>query len=450
MTRMRSQSQRQIREILDTMPAGVYACDADGRLSFYNRRAVELWGREPNPHDHRWALRGAWRAYQHGRPLRPNKSPVAHVLKTGEAIINCELAIERPNHSRIDILVNVSPLHDADRTVVGVVSVFHDITEHKRAEEALQWHHKLTMAMEATRAGWCDWDWVTGETLWSENAKRIMGFKTEEDARSAEGWLRRVHPEDLPRVEADTRQAADEHRDFYCEYRIIHPDGDIRHLLGTGRILYDENDRPIRSTGLVIDITERKRTEEALRKSELQLTGELEAMVRLHELVTRLLGYTDLRTALEEVLSAAITLLGADMGNIQLLNPQNNSLEIVAHRGFRKDFLDYFQAVRVGEGAVCGRALEWSERVLIEDVQIDQAFEPHRAIAASAGFRAVQSTPLMSRSGRLLGILSTHFRKPHLPSERDLRVLDLYARQAADFIERVRREDTLRESGEHY
>ena len=86
------------------------------------------------------------------------------------------------------------------------------------------------------------------------------------------------------------------------------------------------------------------------------------------------------------------------------------------------------------------------ERIIIEDVLTDPAFEPHRAIAASAGFRAVQSTPLFNRSSEPLGMISTHFRQPHRPLERELRLTDLYARQAAEWIERNRSEEALRAS----
>ncbi|MEA3157770.1 MAG: hypothetical protein QOK44_5359, partial [Betaproteobacteria bacterium] len=88
--------------------------------------------------------------------------------------------------------------------------------------------------------------------------------------------------------------------------------------------------------------------------------------------------------------------------------------------------------------------------IIIEDVLLDPAFAPHRASAASAGFRAVQSTPLFSRSGEPLGMISTHFRQPHRPSERELRITDLYARQAAEVIERKRIEEALRESEERF
>jgi PAS domain S-box-containing protein len=180
-----------------------------------------------------------------------------------------------------------------------------------------------------------------------------------------------------------------------------------------------------------------------------ELVAELTAMNRLHQLSTRLLREAELLPLLEEVLNATIALQSADFGNLQLYNERTQALEIVAQRGFGQDFLNHFSAVNES-GAACGRALKRAERAIIEDVLTDPDFAPHRAIAASAGFRAVQSTPLFSRSGEPLGIVSTHFRQPHRPSERELRLTDLYARQAAELIERKRAEDVLRASEERF
>ena len=180
-----------------------------------------------------------------------------------------------------------------------------------------------------------------------------------------------------------------------------------------------------------------------------ELVAELTAMNRLHQLSTRLLREAELLPLLEEVLNATIALQSADFGNLQLYNERTQALEIVAQRGFGQEFLDHFSSVNES-GAACGRALKRAERVIIEDVLTDPDFAPHRAIAASAGYRAVQSTPLFSRSGEPLGIVSTHFRQPHRPSERELRLTDLYARQAAELIERKRAEDALRASEERF
>ena len=180
-----------------------------------------------------------------------------------------------------------------------------------------------------------------------------------------------------------------------------------------------------------------------------ELVAELTAMNRLHQLSTRLLRETELQPLLEEVLNATMALQDADFGNVQLYNPRTQELEIVAQRGFGQDFLDHFSAVNESSAA-CGRALQSAERVIIEDVLTDPDFEPHRAIAASVGYRAVQSTPLFNRSGEPLGMISTHFRRPHRPLERELRLTDLYALQAAELIERKHAEDALRASEERF
>ena len=189
------------------------------------------------------------------------------------------------------------------------------------------------------------------------------------------------------------------------------------------------------------EIAERTRGQEQLVALRNQLATELLAMARLHDLATRLLADIELPTLLDEVLDAIIALQSADFGNVQLRNPETRALEIVAQRGFGPDFLEHFSRVD-DKSAACGRALERHERVIIEDVLLDPGFAPHRAIAAAAGFRAVQSTPLVSREdGKALGMVSTHFRRPHRPSERELRLTDLYAAHAAIAIARKRAAD---------
>jgi PAS domain S-box-containing protein len=177
--------------------------------------------------------------------------------------------------------------------------------------------------------------------------------------------------------------------------------------------------------------------EEQLRESQLQLALEVDSMRRLHELVNRLLSCDDLQTALEEVLDAALALMEAELGNVRLLDPVPRELRIVAHRGFGPGFLEPLSSVSVDSSEVCARAAKQRKRVIVEDVQTDPRFASHQAVAAAAGYRGVQSTPIMSRTGELLGVLSTHFRDPQHPSERALRMIDLYARQAAEVLEHM-------------
>jgi two-component sensor histidine kinase/integral membrane sensor domain MASE1 len=179
--------------------------------------------------------------------------------------------------------------------------------------------------------------------------------------------------------------------------------------------------------------------------AEDRLTKKSAALARLHEVSSRLWRTRNLHQALDEILAGAIELLGADKGNIQVLNDSQGELKIAVNRGFKQEFLDCFKIVSAVDDSARGRALRSGERIIIEDVEVDTRYEAFRPAARLAGYRAVQSTPIMGRGGRPLGVLSTHFRSVHHPNREDLLVLDLYVRQASDIIERHEANEALAE-----
>lgn len=201
-------------------------------------------------------------------------------------------------------------------------------------------------------------------------------------------------------------------------------------------------------TRLRQEIELHERVEDELRVSESRLTGEATALARLNAASERLWRMMDLRDGLDEMLAATIELLGADRGNVQILDADRGVLHIAAQRGFEQPFLDFFREVSVHDDSACGRALRSGARIVIEDVEADAPYAPYLAVARAAGYRGVQSTPLIGRDGVPLGMLSTHWRTPHLPSQQDLRRLDLYLCQAVGFIERCKISQSLREKEE--
>ena len=195
---------------------------------------------------------------------------------------------------------------------------------------------------------------------------------------------------------------------------------------------------------MLVDVDNLKRAEEAWHQSEQRLAADLAGMTRLHEVSTLLVQASGARELLLEIVDAAIAVTGADMGNIQLLDRDSGALRIVANRGFGSAFLEFFNAVHGGQGA-CGTAMRTGKRVIVEDIVASPVFVGTAALEVmrAAGARAVQSTPLVSRSGRLVGMLSTHYRAPRRPTDRDLHLVDLLGRQAADCIERTQAEEML-------
>lgn len=177
---------------------------------------------------------------------------------------------------------------------------------------------------------------------------------------------------------------------------------------------------------------------------------ELAALTRLHELSMTLTAMSDLPSLLREVLNATMGLQAAEYGYLQLYDPQTHNLKIAVQRGFSRGTINQFRHVNANTNSTCGAALRWRRRVTIADVQRDSCFPELRPIAASAGFRAAQSTPLLARgSGNLVGMISTCFRRPRRLSMRELWLSDLYARQAADVIDFRLAEQRLREKEEH-
>jgi PAS domain S-box-containing protein len=124
---------------LDAIPTGFCICWSDGTLARYNRRAVELWGRAPRLGDPHEFSEGNFRRYTpEGVPLPFAATPVAVVLRSGVPVRGVELIIERPDGSQVPVLMNVAPLMDAEGGVDGAVCSFQELTELKRAEEALR------------------------------------------------------------------------------------------------------------------------------------------------------------------------------------------------------------------------------------------------------------------------------------------------------------------------
>ena len=160
-----------------------------------------------------------------------------------------------------------------------------------------------------------------------------------------------------------------------------------------------------------------------------------DAARRLHALTKDLRTVPRLGTLLPQVLRGAMALVGGDFGNIQIVDPATGSLRLVTQAGFGPEFLEYFAVVE-DVHSTCGRAARQGAQTAVADVRADPGFTPHREIAAAAGFRAVQSTPLVDYAGHLIGMVSTHFQRPHRPSDRDLRIMELYADFAGEAMTR--------------
>ncbi|MGE0686345.1 MAG: ATP-binding protein [Dehalococcoidia bacterium] len=159
---------------------------------------------------------------------------------------------------------------------------------------------------------------------------------------------------------------------------------------------------------------------------------------RLYELMLRLSATESLEAALEEVLTAAMDLVHAEAGHVRLFDRETGEYAFLAHKGFRSDLVQSFgaQAREFFARSPAVEAIEKAQRVIVEDIESYPPMQPYPEIVREVGYASLQATPLFNYAGKPIGSITTFFQRHHVPSKAQLQTLDLYARLAADTIER--------------
>ena len=192
----------------------------------------------------------------------------------------------------------------------------------------------------------------------------------------------------------------------------------------------------------ILDVTSQRRAEQRTR-------DDLAAMTRLWDIGKLCTAKnSDLQSCLEQAVDAAIAFTGADKGNLQCRDRDSGTLTIAAQRGFSDQFLEFFREVQCESSSACGAAMNSRQRVMVPDITRSDTFrgQPSLEVMLADGVRAVQSTPLVSSTGAILGMISIHFAQSHECGPRELQLMDLLARQIADLLERRQAEQALRNS----
>ena len=125
------------RELLEAVPAAVFATDAVGRIVFYNQAAVDLWGIRPELGKTEWT--GAWRLYRlDDTPLPHDQAPMAIALKEKRSVGNIEIIAERPDGNRVNLIPHPTLLYDASGSVTGAVNWLENVTDRERGDVYVQ------------------------------------------------------------------------------------------------------------------------------------------------------------------------------------------------------------------------------------------------------------------------------------------------------------------------
>jgi PAS domain S-box-containing protein len=269
-TRLRAAGAHTTQQLLDTLPAGVYVCDAAGLIESCNRRAIEIWGRAPNIGDSAERFCGSFRMYTADGTYLPHAdSPMAEVLRTETAIADQEIVIERPDGLRRTLIVNVAPRRDTQGGLTGGINCLTDITGRKDAESALRKSERvLREAEELGRTGSWERNLVTDEVFNSEQNKRLHFGDDRSRGGRFDDYLEAMHPDDRWILTGRRERLKTERNPPDIEFRVVWPDGSVHWLLGRATGMHDEAGNPVRVHGTNVDITERKRAEGELRQNQ--------------------------------------------------------------------------------------------------------------------------------------------------------------------------------------
>jgi len=260
----RKNAEDKIRRLVDAGILGIFFANVEGEIVEANQAFLQMlqYSRQDLLAGRlRWAdlTPAEWRE----RDLRS----LTEFLATG-VFQAYEKEYFRKDGSRVPVLIGGARFQSANEGVVFVL----DLSEQKRAEEALRRNEAyLAEAQRLSHTGSWAWSPHTDVRYWSEECYRVLGFDSRDGVPRMEQLIQRIHPDDQAAFRESTKRAEHQKLDEAVDYRIVHPGGAVRDIQSIGHPVFSPTGELIEFTGTVIDVTERKRAEEELRRSELEL-----------------------------------------------------------------------------------------------------------------------------------------------------------------------------------
>jgi PAS domain S-box-containing protein len=333
--------------------------------------------------------------------------------------------------------LTAAAVFDSNQKFKYFVLVVEDITAPKLAEQALI---EKALLLDLSGDAIIVRDAADRIVYWNRGASEVYGFTREEAiGQVTHSLFKTEYPEPLENIVELLRTEAG------WSGELVQRRKDGSEIITSSRwtLARDAN-------GKTLSILEANRDVTPSKRMERQLAREVADLKLLQETSTELIQQENVGSLYEKIIDAAVAIMRSDYASMQLLDLTTNELVLLAFRGFNPQAAQFWQRVRAESESTCGVALRMGKRVLASDVEKCDfmAGTDDLATYVQTGIHAVQSTPLLSRAGQTIGMISTHWSRIHTPTERDFQVFDVLARQAADILERRRSEEIVRENEE--
>ncbi|MCF8077586.1 MAG: PAS domain-containing protein, partial [Desulfotignum sp.] len=288
---------------MNNLDSGVVVHAPDTSIMLANQSACRIMGLSENQMLGREAIDPQWKFLRgDGSDMPIADYPVKRVLSTKKGIHDQVVGVTHPASGDIAwVLVNGFPVFEDADTIEQVVITFVDITEIKRAQEALlSANEKMRLAADSAHFGVWDLDLRKNRLEWDDWMFRLYGISRDKFSGAYEAWQAGVHPDDLERSSREVEKAVRGEKEFDTEFRIVRPNGEIRHLKAHATVSRDDRGDPIKMTGINYDITERKQLDARLRQAqEMESIGTLAGGIAhdFNNLLTPIKGMSELLLA---------------------------------------------------------------------------------------------------------------------------------------------------------
>ncbi len=257
------QQQAELRVLFDLLPAMIWFKDTENNILRVNQHVVDSIGKTIIEIEGK----SAFEIY----PQEADKfyADDLEVIRSGKPKLGIIETLQVKDGRQLWVQTDKVPYRNVDGKVSGLVVMARDVTERKRLADALRRSEaNLANAQRIAHIGSWETNLQSGELFWSDEVYQIFGVSKNEFGATLESFVNFIHPEDRQMVQAASTATLKHGAPYNIEHRIITKDGVERVVCEIGEVVFDDSGKPLRMTGTVQDITERKQAEESLRESE--------------------------------------------------------------------------------------------------------------------------------------------------------------------------------------